>query len=395
MSERAIVAPRVPLLSPAFTALLVANVCFGYAFSSFLLLPKFMNTVLGAGPEQVGWVTLAHGATIVLVLPLLGVAVDRQGRCRFLTAGALVMAVASASYAFVDAVGPLLYALRMVQALGFSMVFAAGGALAVDLAPPERLGQAIGLYGLSFLTMNAIATVAAELVAERAGWTAAFVTASGGALLCAALSLRIREPERAGDDEGAARGLLAMASRPATLRAMLIVAVVGSAMISVFTFYQLYAAQLGIERVSGFFIGYAATAVIMRGGFGHWMDRVGNHRAALAALACYGPAVLATSWLGVLGVTQVGVGLGLAHSVFYPSFNAVAVATVRAAERGKLMALFQAAFQLGTSAGGLWGLLAAHAGYPAVFRSAACAVVLAFLLFAASPEGRGKAAAPD
>jgi len=54
------------------------------------------------------------------------------------------------------------------------------------------------------------------------------------------------------------------------------------------------------------------------------------------------------------------------------------------------MALFQAAFQLGASAGGLWGLLAARAGYPAVFRASACAVVLAFLLFAASPESRGK-----
>ena len=133
---------------------------------------------------------------------------------------------------------------------------------------------------------------------------------------------------------------------------------------------------------------------VLRGAFGHWMDRVGNHRAALAALACYGPAVLATSWLDVLGLTQVGVGLGLAHSVFYPSFNAVAVATVRPAERGKLMALLQAAFQLGTSAGGLWGLLAARAGYPAVFRASALAVALAFLLFAASPESRAREGPP-
>jgi len=395
MSERAIAAARVPLLSPRFTALLVANVCFGYAFSSFFLLPKFMDTVLGAGPVQVGWVTLAHGATIVTVLPLLGAAVDHRGRCRFLTAGALVMAVASTGFVFVDDFGPLLIGLRIVQALGFSMVFAAGGALAVDLAPPERLGQAIGLYGLSFLTMNAVATASAERLAERAGWNAAFAAAAGGALLCAALSLRIGEPERPVDPEGNGRGLLGVAARPSTLRCLLIVAVTGSAMIAVFTFYQLYAAQLGIERVSGFFVGYASTAVIMRGVLGHWMDRLGNHRAALAALACYGPAVLAASWLDVLGPTLVGVGLGLAHSVFYPSFNAVAVATVRPGERGKLMALFQAAFQLGTSAGGLWGLLAAREGYPAVFRAAALGLLLAFLLFAASPEGRGRSAPPD
>jgi MFS family permease len=395
MSERAIAAPPVPLLSRPFTALLVANVCFGYAFSSFFLLPTFMDAVLGAGPEQVGWVTLAHGATIVTVLPLLGAAVDRRGRCRFLTAGALVMAAASAGFLLVDGYGPLLIGLRMVQALGFSMVFAAGGALAVDLAPPGRLGQAIGLYGLSFLTMNAVATASAEALATRAGWHAAFAAASFGALLCAALSLRIAEPVRPTEDAGAGRGLLEVAARPATFRCLLIVSVSGSAMIAVFTFYQLYAAELGIERVSGFFIGYALTAVVMRGALGHWMDRVGNHRAALAALACYGPAVLAASWLDTLGPTLVGVGLGLAHSVFYPSFNAVAVATVRPAERGKLMALFQAAFQLGTSAGGLWGLLAAQEGYPAVFQAAAIGLVTAFAAFAASPEGRGKADPPD
>ena len=395
MSERMVAAPAVHLLSRRFTALLVANVCFGYAFSSFFLLPKFMDTVLGAGPAEVGWVTFAHGATIVTVLPLLGAAVDRYGRCRFLTAGALVMAVASAGYILVASHGPLLIGLRMVQALGFSLVFAAGGALAVDLAPAGRLGQAIGLYGLSFLTMNAVATASAELLAERLGWNAAFGAAASGALLCALLSLRISEPERANDDQGNGRGLVGVAARSSTLRCLLIVAVAGSAMIAVFTFYQLYAAQLGIRRVSGFFIGYAVTAVVMRGVLGQWMDRIGNHRAALAALACYGPAVLATIWLDRLGLTLVGVGLGLAHSVFYPSFNAVAVATVLPSERGKLMALFQAAFQLGTSAGGLWGLLAAREGYPAVFRAAALGLLLAFLMFAASPEGRGKGARPD
>ena len=43
---------RPPLLTPSFTALLVANVCFGYAFSSFFLLPKFMANELGAGPAR-------------------------------------------------------------------------------------------------------------------------------------------------------------------------------------------------------------------------------------------------------------------------------------------------------------------------------------------------------
>lgn len=391
MSERVIVVPRVRLLSPSYTALLVANVCFGYAFSSFFLLPKFMSSELGAGPAQVGGVTLVHGATIVAVLPFLGAAVDRWGRRRFLTTGALVMATASAGYAWIDAVGPFLYGLRAVQALGFAMAFAAGSALAVDLAPPERLGQAIGIYGLSFLSMNAVAPATVELVAGRAGWSVAFGTSVAGALLCAMLSLRIREPARDHDADGNGEGLRALFARPPTLRGMAIVAATGSALMAVFAFYQLYAAELGITRVSLFFAGYATAAVVVRGGFGHVMDRIGNHWAALAALGLYVPAVLAVVHIDALGLAPVGALVGVAHGVFYPSFNAAAVATVLPGERGKLMALFQAAFQVGTSTSGAWGLLAESAGYPAVFRGAALGLLLAFLLAAASPECRGRA----
>jgi predicted MFS family arabinose efflux permease len=68
------------------------------------------------------------------------------------------------------------------------------------------------------------------------------------------------------------------------------------------------------------------------------------------------------------------------------------VATVLPGERGKLMALFQTAFQVGTSTGGVWGLLAERAGYPAVFEGAALGLFVAFLISAASPEGRGRVA---
>ena len=41
---------RPRLLTAGFAALLVANVCFGYAFSTFFLLPKFLALELGAPP---------------------------------------------------------------------------------------------------------------------------------------------------------------------------------------------------------------------------------------------------------------------------------------------------------------------------------------------------------
>lgn len=389
MSEEAIAVPRVRLLSPGFTALLLANVCFGYAFSSFFLLPKFMVVALAAGPADVGLIAAVHGAVVVLTLPLAGVAVDRLGRCGFLTAGALVMAAASFAYPLVGEVGPLLYGLRAVQALAFAMVFAAGGALAVDLAPPERLGQAIGIYGLSFLSMNAVAPACVEHVASSWSWDAAFAAAGLGAVASALLSLRVREPARPDDGGGNGDGLLALAVRASQLRMLLVIALVGCAMSAVFAFHQLFALELGMQRVSDFFVAYSVAALTVRGGFGHLMDQWGLRRVSLAALALYACVVWATSQLGSIGLVPLGLGLGVAHGIFYPAFNAVAVSTARAAERGRVMALFQAAFQTGMATGGLGlGQLAERVGYAPVFQVAAAGLAVALLVLVASPEGR-------
>jgi MFS family permease len=389
-------APRPELFTRDFVALLVANAGFGYAFSSFFLLPKFMALALSAGPREVGWVTAAHGAVVVLALPPLGSAADRLGRRGFLIGGALLMAVASLGYAQVHEVGALLYGIRMVQGLAFAMAFAAGGALAVDLAPPSRLGQAIGIYGLTFLSMNAIAPACVELLASRAGWELAFSSAAAGALLCAMLSQRIREPQPAAGAVATGAGLFAVAARASTLRIIAVIALVGCALSAVFQFHQLYAIELGMGRVSGFFAAYALTAVTLRTGFGHLMDQWGLRRVALGALVVYAGVVLSVAWLGVIGLVPIGVGMGIAHGTFYPSFNAVAVSTARVGERAMLMAIFQAAFQVGMGGGGLaLGFLAARAGYPAVFETAAAAVGVALCVLWLSPEGRGTARASE
>jgi MFS family permease len=380
--------PPARLLTPGFTALLAAQVGFGYAYSSFFLLPKFLVVWLDAGPRAIGLVTAAHGVTVVAAMPVMGALVDRFGRRRFLTAGALLMAAASLGFTAVDSL-PAIYALRAVQGLAFAMAFAAGAALAVDEAPPERVAQAIGLFGLTFLSMNAVGPAVVEGVAARAGWPAAFGLAAVGALVCALLSLRLRErPAPRGDGEPIP-GLLALATRPAQLRVTLVIALVGAAFSALFVFHQPFALSAGIARLRDFFAAYAAAAIGVRLGFGGWIDRFGRRRAALASLALYVAVALLATQIPHTGLAPLGGALGLAHGVFYPAFNAVAIESSGPRERGKVMALYQAAFQLGGTAGPLaLGLLADRSGYPAVFGAAAASLGLALAVLLASPEGR-------
>ena len=378
------------LLTRGFASLLLAQVGFGYAFSSYFLLPKFVVVALDGGPREIGWLTAAHNAAVFALMPAMGALVDRFGRRRFLTAGALLMAIASLLFTAIDSFGPAIFALRAIQALAFAMAFAAGSALAVDEAPPERVAQAIGLFGLTFLSMNAVAPIVVEEVSSRAGWPTAFGLATAGALLCALLSLRLRErvvPAQPGEP---LPGLLAVATRPSQLRVMAVIGLVGVAFSSIFNFHQPYALAAGIERVRAFFAAYALAAIGVRIGFGDWIDRFGRRRSAIAALGLYVAVALLASEIPRAGLAALGGALGLAHGVFYPAFNAVAIERAGPRERGKGMALYQAAFQAGGAVGPFaLGLLAESAGYPPVFYASAGCLAVALVVLVRSPEGRG------
>ena len=383
------------LLTPGFIKLLVAQACFGYAFSNYFLLPKFLVTELGAGPAEIGQVTAWFGLFVVFFLPAMGVLVDRFGRRDFLTAGALLMAAASLAFAAVDRVGTLLYVLRAVQGVAFAMAYVAGATLTVDEAPPERLGQAMGLFGLTFLAMNAVAPAASEEIAVRVGWPATFLIAALLALVSAGLSRRVRDRRPSPAHGVPASGLLEMALRPRQLRVTAAIALVGVALGAMFTFHQPFALELGMTHVRSFFVAYAIAAVVMRVGFGGLIDRAGRRRIVLVTLALYavvvaGMSALEPGWLPVFGA-----GLGISHGLFYPAYNALVVEDMGAHERGKLIGLFQAGFNMGSSCGTLaLGELAERAGYPPVFWVAAGCLLGAWLIVFASPEGRRQTISP-
>jgi MFS family permease len=377
------------LLSAGFVRLLVAQVCFGYAFSSWFLLPKFLVTELAAGPAEIGQVTALHGLFVVVFLPAMGVAVDRFGRRDFLTAGAVLMAATSLAFPAVESVGPLLFVLRALHGIAFAMAFVAGATLAVDEAPPERLGQAIGLFGLSFLSMNAIAPAASEEIALRVGWPATFVIAAVFALVSAGLSRRLHDRRVAPPPGAASPGLLELMLRPRQLRITAVIALVGVALGAMFTFHQPFALELGMTHVRSFFVAYAIAAVVLRVGFGHWIDRAGRRRVVIATLSLYVVAVAGMSQLEPGWLALYGFGLGVSHALFHPAYNALAVEGTGELERGKLMGLFQAGFNAGSAAGTLaLGELAERAGYPAVFLVAGACVLAALVIVILSPEGR-------
>jgi MFS family permease len=374
---------RPRLFTPAFLAVLGTQASVGYASAAFFLLPKFLTTELHLGPAEIGLLTGLFSVVVVVLMPFVGSWVDRFGRLSFLRAGIVLQALTSVAFIWVDESGPLLYGLRIMLGVAWALAYSGAGAIVTDHAPPERLGEAIGMFGLASLIMNGIAPTATELIAASYGWDPAFALTALACAIAFGVTLLLEESQPEIARNAPQTGLLDLLTRRRTLWWLAIIAAIGCAFNVMQVFSQPFALELGIDEVRDFFIGYAIAAGIARLGLGRLADRVGRRPVALVAMGIYTFAMLAMLWLGPGRLLLLGCIWGLAHGLFYPAFNAIALEGAGVGERGKIMAVFNAAFHAGSSLSLVFGVLAAHAGFPAVFVCTSGVVLAGTALLAA------------
>ncbi|HEX2677893.1 MAG TPA: MFS transporter [Polyangiales bacterium] len=378
------------LLTPAFATLVVTQMAFSYAMSTFALLPKFLSTTLGASASQIGRTSAVQGFVIVLLTPFVGGWLDRAGRQPLIGLGALLCSLYAAAWTTIDAVSPASYALQVVSAFGFILTFNAASTLVTENAPPERLGQAIGLFGAANISMNAIAPTIAEPLAAAYGWRAAFGLASASAMLAFVLSRRIVEslrPSRitsprisrvheARDDFA---GTAHVARRIAPYLGSMVTC--GAAYGAICTFYQPFVIAQGAKQVSGFFVGFTVATVSMRLLLGGVADRFGRRRIALATFTGYALIALAMTQITPGRLLAFGMLFGSAHGLYYPALNALAIERTQPEERSRVMTLINGAFHGGFMLSVLCcGWVAEQAGYRAVFVVASCVAWLGVLM---------------
>jgi len=378
--------PETTLWNRRFIFLLLAQAGFGFAHSSFLMLPKFLATELDAGPDEIGMVVAVSAASVVLFLIPAGSMVDQHGRKHFLIAGTLLMAVSSAGYVAVHEIGVYLYILRLLQSLAFAYASTAGAALCIDAAPQDRLGQAIGLFGLTYVVMGAFAPATVESIVAVHGWNTAFLIAAGAALVCGFLCVFIRE-EKIDRDADTFTPMLEIVRSPEMLRAGLVIGLLGIAFGCAFNFYQPYALSLGIVELRDFFIGTSVSAATCRLFLGPFIDRIGLRRVSLMSLSLYTVVIFSMTWLDDFGLLPLGLAMGVAHGLFYPAYTALALTDCPTRERGRRMATIQGGLNIGIATSGVvLGWIAAHWGYPVIFQLSSATLVVAGLLIAFEPR---------
>jgi MFS family permease len=371
------------LWTPALFQLLAAAAMWGFAHACFVLLPKYLAVELGVGAREIGRTMGAFGIASVPMAGVAGYVVDRRPYRVSIAWGAVLLALSAIGFACVGTFGAHVYALRALQALANALIVTAVGVAVVEITPPSRHAQAVGLTGAIMLAMNAVAPVAAEPLAAAAGWNAVFALAAAVAIASLGCLVGMRGGERRSKSALAADVPYRLDPRLAFEYAA-VSAASGLAYGTVMAFEQPLALAHGRTDVGTFLAAFAAGALGLRLFAGSLPDRIGRGRAAFAALTTY---AIGTAALGVTParfMDGVGLLLGLAHGLFFPALNVLMLSRVPRSHRGRALALFTAAFHFGVAGTAVLGPIAASRGYPAVFAAAGAVTALGALLLSTS-----------
>jgi MFS family permease len=379
-----------PLSRPAYVHLLCLQVTFGLAFSTFLMLPKYL-VAQGAGAAAVGLVNGAFALGATLAAPLVARATARFGPVACLAAASTAMAAGSLGFAFVSSAGALAVGLRLVQGMAAAFTFSVGTLIVAALVPAERLTSAFALFITAGVVTTAVAPAAAEWLMAHHGGTPAFLGAAACALAglvpCRWLSTTeaARPPTRSAAAAPADAATRARLDR-ATLGVVALSAVFGLASGVMFTFHQPLALERGVRRVSDFLVAFTLTVTLLRLSGGRLMDRAGSRTLARWAFAGYAFALGGMIALQPGQLAGFGVAIGLFHGLLLPSLMALALEPGGGSREARA-AWMNAGMNVGGLGVAALGPIAARTGYPAIFVGAGA--ILAASAVALRPRPRG------
>ncbi|HEX5761981.1 MAG TPA: MFS transporter [Solirubrobacterales bacterium] len=350
------------------------------------VLPRYVHGPLESGNVAVGVVVGSYAVTGLLLRPFAGRLADRRGRKPAVLLGSVVVAAAGFLYLLPLGVPGLIVA-RLLLGAGEGTVFTAGSAWIVDIAPPERRGRVIGLYGLAVWSGLSVGPLLGELLLQASGYTAVWIFAGAAPLVGALIALRLPDPFHPIATNERQPLIAREAIRPG---AALALASLGYATVASFVVLHLDARDIG--HGATVFGAFATMVVLTRLVGGDLPDRVGPARVAIVAAAGEAVGLATMAFAHSFGVAIAGaLIMGAAFSLLYPSLSVIVVGRVAETRRGAALGTFTAFFDAGIGFGApLAGVVAALAGYEGafIFSAAVALVAMATIVLTISTRGR-------
>ncbi|MBN1957880.1 MAG: MFS transporter [Desulfuromonadales bacterium] len=382
----------MPLYTPAFAALFLANLFLVASFATFFLFPLFV-TQHGGSHQDIGIIMGSFALASAFCRPWVAEMIDRIGCKRSYTIGSLIMALLPLCYLLLagklsDFYLPLL-ALRLVHGVGLAICFTAIFTFIIDLIPVKRLNEGIGIFGTSGLTGLALGPLITEPILVNFGFPAFFLAASAMAATAFLLHLPIRE-KRQQEPPSSVAATPSFFSLLKTRKQLVsggMALLFGVGLAASGNFIAPYAHDKGLDYISLYYLAYSCAAVGIRFISGRMADRVGENQIIPWGLGIAAAALLLVPLIqGKPLLLITGFIFGLGHGLLFPSLNAMAIRDEPYAIRGKVTGIFTGGIDSGSFLGALiLGAIGQYAGFTVLFLFAGLVMLSGLLLFRLRP----------
>ncbi len=314
--------------------------------------------------------------TAMVLKPVSGVAIDRWGRWPILLTGATIFLTSSLLYGTARSVWALM-ALRGFHGIGMGLNPTAATAMATDLAPPDRRGEAMGYFGVGANVALAIGPALGIWILNASTFGTLFLCSAAVALASVGTLWGVTETVRPIGGRARSIALRNLFSRKALFPASVTLAlyVTFGGMMS---FLPLFVRKASLGNPGLFFTVYALVLAVSRPGAGVLSDRFGRPAVIVPGMVLVGLSLVGLSRTDTMaGVLWAGAGYGLGFALAQPALMAMSTDRLPVEERGRALGTFYTAWELGIGGGSIvLGEVLARTSFVAMFQVMAAIAAL-------------------
>lgn len=387
-SESSTWVKRPPLWHRDFTLISLANLIMAVPFYFMMvLIPLFLEQELHCEKHWVGYVMASYTLAAIVARPITGALLDALGRRRIYLFTFSLFTVCFLGYPLIVSVIGVL-SLRFLHGIAWGGMSTSGNTVAIDLTPPSRRGEGIGIFGLSMTLAMAVGpSLGLGIWRYTQSFSVAFYIA---AALCAVgliLGITVRIPTvkishtRTQSLWGRLRvsQLFSRDALPAACLVLWLEMPYGLLM----GFITLYAKSLPQANAALFFLLYAIGVMVTRFTAGRIYDKWGPKSLVPVGISLLTVGFLMLClWVSTVGYYWSALPLGLGYGILSPTLQAMANQGVATQHRGAANSTFLTFFDMGIGCGMVgFGVLLHYTSYAISFAMAALLVLLGLPLF--------------
>ncbi len=353
------------LWTSSFVSICLVNLFIFLNFHALLPTFPFFISYLGGDALAIGIAASLFSLATVVSRPFVGWVIDTRGRRIVLLVGLVGLALMPLGYCISLGI-TFAIILRTIHGMFQAVASNANSTWVADIVPRKRMGEGLGMHGLSLAIATAIAPAIGLTIMNHFGFNLLFLLTSVSVVIAFVLTLFIKNKNYTLEHKPLRlKELFEPMSLPAAITMCLFM--ITYSVVEVFV--AIYASQQGLPSGGIYFICIAISTLVTRIALGRFVDRHGEQLLVYTGnIACIAAVLLLVLCHNFPCFALSALCLGYGFGAIVPSLQTMAMHAVAPERRGAATSTFFIAFDLGVAISGfLAGVLIKALGYDTMF----------------------------